>query len=317
VKEVNVAAPAGAVKDHPTVNVAAGTVKDPPTVNVITGTVKDHPVRLVVGQFQSQGMRPQMEDETLVEAKVMLKTSTTGLLRIQSPIAFAGVFDGHGGKKAAIFTKQRLFHYVVEELEKGSEPDVALKNGFLRTDTDFIAGERLTNDRSGTTACTVLLELSTGRFWVANVGDSRAVLCRAGHAFVLSIDHKADRADEVERIRKAGGFVINKRVMGELAVSRAIGDSDFKEQEVKLVIADPEIKEERASDADSFMLIACDGLYDVMTNDDCCNYISHALSTHGDINRAATDIVNHSIQTLHSRDNVSAIILRFAPPQAP
>jgi len=100
VKEVNVAAPAGAVKDHPTVNVAAGTVKDTPTVNVITGTVKDHPVRLVVGQFQSQGMRPQMEDETLVEAKVMLKTSTTGLLRIQSPIAFAGVFDGHGGKKS-------------------------------------------------------------------------------------------------------------------------------------------------------------------------------------------------------------------------
>jgi len=196
------------------------------------------------------------------------------------------------------------------------EAHVALKNAFLRTDREFIA------DCSGTTACTVLLELCTGRLWVANVGDSRAILCRGGRALALSIDHKADLPCESERIRKAGGmnanvvfvhamlcFVINRRVMGELAVSRAIGDRDFKENKVELIIAEPDTTEECILDSDTFLLLASDGLYDVMTNDACCEYITRALRTHGDANRAAADIVTHATQVLHSRDNVSVIIL--------
>ena len=66
------------------------------------------------------------------------------------------------------------------------------------------------------------------RAYCCNVGDSRTVLSRAGRAIALSNDHKPSREDEAARIKAAGGFIINKRVMGELAVSRAFGDSEFK-----------------------------------------------------------------------------------------
>jgi protein phosphatase 2C len=95
---------------------------------------------------------------------------------------------------------------------------------------------------------------------VSHVGDSRAILCRKGSAIQLTLDHKADRPDEIERIRKAGGFVIHKRVMGELAISRAIGDRDFKESDVKLVVADPELYDTDLTDNDEFLVLACDGL---------------------------------------------------------
>ncbi len=88
---------------------------------------------------------------------------------------------------------------------------------------------------------------------------------------------QADRPDELERIRKAGGFVIHKRVMGELAISRAIGDKDFKAADFKLVIADPEIVTDTVSEGDEFIVLACDGLYDVMTNEQIVQWFSDQI----------------------------------------
>ena len=63
----------------------------------------------------------------------------------------------------------------------------------------------------------------------ANVGDSRVVLCRGGGQCVeLTSDHKPSRPDEAARVRAAGGFILHKRVMGELAITRAFGDKSFK-----------------------------------------------------------------------------------------
>jgi serine/threonine protein phosphatase PrpC len=99
----------------------------------------------------------------------------------------------------------------------------ALTEAFVATDGDFLASK----GAAGSTASTVLV-LGT-RAYCANVGDSRTVLCRrGGHATALSDDHKPSREDEARRIKAAGGFIINKRVMGELAVSRAFGDAEFK-----------------------------------------------------------------------------------------
>lgn len=88
-------------------------------------------------------------------------------------------------------------------------------------DEDFISLKD--RDSSGTTAVCALVHHESGRIFVANVGDSRCVLSSNGKAIAMSRDHKPDRPDEADRIRKAGGFVIHNRVMGGLAISRAIG----------------------------------------------------------------------------------------------
>lgn len=76
--------------------------------------------------------------------------------------------------------------------------------------------------RAGTTA--VLILVTKSRYFVANIGDSRAVLCRAGQAVALSTDHKPDLPEERERIEKAGGYVKQGRVNGSLSLSRSFGD---------------------------------------------------------------------------------------------
>ncbi|CAM9694934.1 unnamed protein product [Pylaiella littoralis] len=95
---------------------------------------------------------------------------------------------------------------------------------FLATDEEFLTTAQ--RPSSGSTATTAMV--LGDRFYGFNVGDSRTILCRAGRAEVVSKDHKPSREDETERIKGAGGMVIHKRVMGELAVSRAFGDRAFK-----------------------------------------------------------------------------------------
>merc|ERR1712187_200437 len=114
-------------------------------------------------------------------------------------------------------------------------------------------------------------------------GDSRVVLCREGGQCVeLTSDHKPTRPDEAARVRAAGGFILHKRVMGELAITRAFGDKSFKmgikamlEEEAEelagggaggeqkdlmapLVSAEPEIASMVLSHTDEFLLLACD-----------------------------------------------------------
>ncbi len=107
------------------------------------------------------------------------------------------------------------------------------------------------------------------------------------------------------------GFVINKRVMGELAVSRSIGDSDFKENGLKLVIATPEVEHVQLQESDDFLLLACDGLFDVMADGEAVSWLRNHLVQHNDPDMAVRDLVRHSIQNLSSRDNVSAILVCF------
>lgn len=81
---------------------------------------------------------------------------------------------------------------------------------------------------TGTTACVVLV--TNESIYCANSGDSRAVLCSKGNAIALSFDHKPSNDDEMKRIEKSGHFVEDDRVDGNLALSRAIGDFQYKDK---------------------------------------------------------------------------------------
>ena len=137
-----------------------------------------------------------------------------------------GVYDGHGGFRAAQYCKDNLLAYALKDPEFLSSPASALRNAFYRTDAEFssIAKARVMND--GTTAVTAVIH--GGKVYVANAGDSRAIVVqKGGKTKFMSIDHKPNREDEERRIKALGGKVIHWgrwRVQGVLAVSRAIGD---------------------------------------------------------------------------------------------
>ncbi|CAN0439808.1 unnamed protein product [Ectocarpus sp. 12 AP-2014] len=136
------------------------------------------------------------------------------------PLASAGLPAERGGGTVAreSVAKQRAPTAVDRVIE-----DVVTA-AFLATDEEFLT--TASKPSSGSTATTAMV--LGDRFYGFNVGDSRTILCRAGRAEVVSKDHKPSREDETERIKRAGGMVIQRRVMGELAVSRAFGDRAFK-----------------------------------------------------------------------------------------
>lgn len=126
----------------------------------------------------------------------------------------------------------------------------------------------------GSTAVVALL--TPDHIVVANCGDSRAVLCRGGIAIPLSLDHKPDRSDELARVEAAGGrviFVNGARVEGILAMSRAIGDKYLK----PYVTSEPEITFTKREPEDECLILASDGLWDVLSSELACDVARECL----------------------------------------
>lgn len=142
----------------------------------------------------------------------------------------------------------------------------------------------------------------------------------------MTSDCRASRPDEVARIVSNGGFVNNKRVNGQLAVSRALGDVEFKTPR-SLVTASPELSEIRLQEKDEFLLIACDGLWDVLTSEEAIKFIRDRLNqdsnsgsgtkmvTSDRLSSIADELVKHAIDDKKSSDNVSVLIAKVVSPE--
>ena len=155
------------------------------------------------------------------------------------------------------------------------------------------------NDDSGTTSVVVLL---TPRWIIcANAGDSRAIYSKAsGRAIPLSYDHKPDDEDEERRIREAGGCVRAGRVDGDLAVSRGFGDFRFKSNPHKNQVEQrvsplPDIiVQTRDNNNDEFIVLACDGVWDVATNKECTNMV-HEVFQEGEKDMSLVSLIHLSL----------------------
>jgi serine/threonine protein phosphatase PrpC len=154
---------------------------------------------------------------------------------------------------------------------------------------------------------------------VANAGDSRAVLCRRGEAIDLSRDHKPTDEDERARIMKAGGFVSEGRVNGSLALSRAIGDLEYKRSKTlpardQIVTAYPELTEQTIADGDEFIVIACDGIWDVLSSQQCVDYVRERVDADQPLSKICEDLADECMapDTKGSGigcDNMSVVIV--------
>ncbi|KAJ1430118.1 hypothetical protein SESBI_07902 [Sesbania bispinosa] len=256
---------------------------------------------------------------------------------------FFGVYDGHGGSQVAKYCRDRIHLALSEEIEfvkegliNGSIKDgcqdqwrKAFTNCFLKVDAEVggkVNNEPVAPETVGSTAVVALI--SSSHIIVANCGDSRAVLCRGKEPMALSVDHKPNRDDEYARIEAAGGKVIQwngHRVFGVLAMSRSIGDRYLK----PWIIPEPEVRFLPRAKDDECLILASDGLWDVMTNEEVCDlarkrillwYKKNGLelpSERGEgidpAAQAAAEYLSNRALQKGSKDNITVIVVDLKP----
>ncbi len=305
-----------------------------------------------------QGWRKYMED-----AHICLKN-------IGDDVALFGIFDGHGGillwcvknkslplqigQEVALYVKKHLPDAIKGSLAfKAKNYKQALIEGFLSIDKQLekkegkkelqalfassprkaIAKEEkieadLLAQFIGCTACVALITRS--EIYVANVGDSRAVLCKKGQAVNMSEDHKPALEKEKKRIEKAEGYIEDDRVNGMLNLSRCLGDLEYKQnkklkQEEQIITAFPDIKIEKITTETEFLILACDGIWDCMTSQGAVDYLRDKLKPVAKMEKSfkISAIIEGMLDSILAKDieasdgigcdNMSCMVICFHP----
>jgi serine/threonine protein phosphatase PrpC len=261
---------------------------------------------------------------------------------------FLGVFDGHGGVGCADYVSGTNPHRnpgedkcLIEILEETPEwvqyrrsgksdgtgrniklLERALQSAFVSMDNQMRKYLRMNPSKAETFGgCTGVTVMITPEYIVcANAGDSRAVYSKVGEisAIPLSRDHKPTNPGETARIAEAGGNVVNKRVNGNLAISRGFGDFEFKDNKMKgpegqMVSCIPEFHVYPRSAKDEMIILACDGLWDVCTNDQAIGFVREIWGKDGDANmQSVAEKMCDKALELESMDNISVIVVKLS-----
>jgi len=218
---------------------------------------------------------------------------------------FFAVFDGHGGRGVVDFVKKSLERNLRMELaHNGGSRSVeeCMVSAYLISDIET-SKENLIVSGSTAVTCLVRREGAARVLYAANVGDTRAVLCRAGQAIRLTVDHKTTDPAEVKRIEASGGFVVRKRVLGVLSVTRSFGDHAMK----RFVVARPHTSRTELAANDAFLIIACDGVWDVLSDQDACDVCRLAIEQ-GQVDQVASVLVKTALAR-GTTDNVSVCVV--------
>ncbi|KAL5200331.1 hypothetical protein ABZP36_021534 [Zizania latifolia] len=229
------------------------------------------------------------------------------------PSAFYGVFDGHGGKHAADFVCSNLPRFIIEDEGFPREIEKVVSSAFLQTDAAFADACSVNSSlASGTTA---LAALVVGRsLLVANAGDCRAVLCCRGKAIEMSSDHKPSCNREKVRIEASGGYVYDGYLNGQLNVARAIGDWHMEGLKacggLGPLSAEPEVMIRDLTEEDEFLIIGCDGIWDVFRSQNAVDFARRKLQEHNDPLACCKELVDEAIKR-KSLDNLSVVVVCF------
>ena len=269
--------------------------------------------------------------------------------------SFFGIYDGHGGCNCSDFLRDQLHSYVVKDSNFPENPIKALMNGFEKAEKDFILNQALNKnfeiiDRSG--SCAIIALIVEDMCYVANVGDSRAVMSsnRGNKMDVITNDHKPNEEGESKRIIENGGKVYQTQTParflnianfngngnnsnqvflgpyrvfpGRLSVSRTFGDVEAKIQKFGgipgVVIATPEITSFKITDEKDFLVLGCDGIFDQIDNQEVIDCV---WMTMDDTTRAkninaqcalGSDMIMKSSLVRRTLDNVTVAIIAFS-----
>ncbi|CAN6479878.1 unnamed protein product [Victoria cruziana] len=213
------------------------------------------------------------------------------------------IYDGHLGDSVPAYLQKHLFNNILKEEEFWSNPQISISRAYEKTDQAILTHSPDLG-RGGSTAVTAII-VDGQKLWIANVGDSRAVLSRSGNAVQLTTDHEPNT--ERGSIETKGGFVSNMpgdvpRVNGQLAVSRAFGDKSLKSH----LRSDPDIQHVDITGSVEFLVLASDGLWKVMNNQEVVDFARKIKDPVVAAKQLTAEALNRE-----SKDDISCIVVRF------
>eukprot|EP01097_Dermamoeba_algensis_P002063 TRINITY_DN1823_c0_g1_i1.p1 TRINITY_DN1823_c0_g1~~TRINITY_DN1823_c0_g1_i1.p1 ORF type:complete len:371 (+),score=82.40 TRINITY_DN1823_c0_g1_i1:89-1201(+) len=268
-------------------------------------------LKLSSGSHEAQGDRHTMED-THVHIDD-LRDFFPSLKENASTVAFYGVYDGHGGKQTAELAKEIVHKNLVEcdNFALGKYTD-AIKDAFSISDQQIL--EKADKESWTTNGCTaVSCLIIDNEVYLANLGDAEMVAgVKDGdkyHAIQLTEKHKASGDKEKERIKSLGGVVIYGRIFGTLAVSRSFGDAEFKKPKTgaDFVSSEPFVQTlSLEPEKHSFLIIACDGLWDVLKYEEAVSLVVEKLTEKPD--DIAKALVDKALEK-GTQDNVTVVVV--------
>jgi serine/threonine protein phosphatase PrpC len=224
------------------------------------------------------------------------------------PTFFYAVYDGHTGKLAAEYARTHLHANIVRHPEFASNLPAAISAAYKQTDADFNRHAMRYGLKDGTTAVTLVMR--GAKMYVHWCGDSEATLCHRSRSLKLCEPHSPSRQDEKDRIQANGGTVVwfgTWRVNGTLGVARSIGDCEH----ASVVIAEPDYIERDIGAHDSFVMLATDGLFDVIKHEDAVKFTVHWVnSPQRDPDDICKAIVGEAMRR-KTKDNVTAMFVFF------
>ena len=273
--------------------------------------------------------------------------------KVWPKISFFGIYDGHGGAKCADFLRDFLHKIIFSNENFPENIEKCLKNSFLRAENEFlykIASDKSTGnvlDRSG--SCGIILIIVDTKIYIANVGDSRAIMSlNNGKEYkIITKDHKPSNEEEKKRIIQGGGEVyqtqtpinnmistenevnndinLNNQILigpfrvlpGRLSVSRTIGDIEAKliqyggNPQVIIPLPDVYVFDLKKNDID-FIVLGCDGIFDQLSNKEILDSGWNILSTEDDLNIKCGNFVDFILKASMARksfDNITCVVI--------
>ena len=280
----------------------------------------------------SMGNIRDYNEDTITATKIILDGVN------DSNTFFFAVYDGHGGNGCSLYLKEKLHHFIKNFTKE------SLNEAINTVEEKFMSEEALDEkgeikDSSG--SCGIMALIQKNKLIIANVGDSRLVLFKKNSLYFSTEDHKPGSPSEKTRIEKGGGMVYQTpsliplhqngkeieppwRVLpGRLSVSRTFGDVEAKNEKLggmkNVVVALPDITEIELDEDFNFMVLGCDGIFDVLSNEEILECVKIVLKEKeiNDLNNVniselcgyIADMIIKSSLAKDSYDNVSCIVV--------
>lgn len=214
------------------------------------------------------------------------------------------IFDGHGGAFCSKYLKE-IFPDLISRLN-GSFNKTEINELFDLVQLSLINKYQTRLNNVGSTA--LICIINDKYLNIINLGDCRCIICNNNKPIQITVDHKPNKPDEKKRIEKLDGEIYKD--VGDdwrvncLSVSRSFGDLNA----IPEVSHRPDIFTRRINKDDQFVVMACDGLWDVMTNLQVCQFILDELKDGVKIENIASNLAIYAIDK-GSMDNITIIIL--------